>query len=41
MGCSGGVGTENMGGKDEAAYISSFKLHVTGAMRSRHFKVLT
>jgi hypothetical protein len=21
-----------MGGKDEAAYISSFKLHVTGAM---------
>ncbi|KAK9905613.1 hypothetical protein WJX75_003074 [Coccomyxa subellipsoidea] len=27
---SGGVGAENMGGKDEAAYISSFKLHVTG-----------
>ncbi|EIE23334.1 hypothetical protein COCSUDRAFT_62877 [Coccomyxa subellipsoidea C-169] len=27
---SGGVGAESMGGKDEASFISSFKLHVTG-----------
>ena len=32
--CSGGVTTDNMMEGDEAAFISAFKLHVTGAQSS-------